>query len=111
MKDVLFLLKAPFLDGDQSWYCNDCAALEGALLANPHWNDQADVRRIAFPRPRREVIDLVGEAHQSLPMLVLDAAGAPPHALKVNDRYAILTDVRAIGWALATRHGGVGPHP
>jgi hypothetical protein len=111
MKDILFLLKAPFLDGDQSWYCNDCATMEGALLANPQWNERVDIRRIAFPRPRWEVVDMVGEAHQGLPMLIMEAKGAPMHALKVNDKYAILKDIREIGWALATRHGGVGPHP
>ncbi len=110
MKDRLYLLQAPFEDGGQSWYCNDCATLEGALLANPRWNETLDVRRIAFPRPRFEVVQLVGEAHQGLPMLVMDAKGAPLHALKVGD-FAILKDVREIGWAIATRHGGVGPHP
>jgi hypothetical protein len=110
MKDRLYILKAPFEDGGQSWYCNDCATMEGALLANPHWNEKIDVRRIGFARPRFEVVQLVGEAHQGLPMLVMDAKGAPLHALKVGD-FAILKDVREIGWALATRYGGVGPHP
>jgi hypothetical protein len=40
----------------------------------------------------------------------MDADGAPMHALRVG-KYAILKDVREIGWAIATRHGGVGPHP
>lgn len=110
MKDQLFILKAPFEDGGQDWYCNDCATMEGALLANPHWSEKIDVRRVGFHRPRFEVVQLVGEAHQGLPMLVMDAKGAPMHALKIGD-YAILKDVREIGWALATRHGGVGPHP
>ncbi len=111
MKDRLYILKAPFEDGGQSWYCNDCATLEGALLANPHWNDALDIRRIGFQRPRHELLELVGEAHQGLPMLIMDAKGAPMHALKVNEKWAILKDVREIGWAIATRHGGVGPHP
>src|SRR5215813_10312303 len=103
IKDRLYILKAPFEDGEQSWYCNDCATLEGALLANPHWNEAIEVRRIPFPRPRRELVELVGEAHQGLPMLVMAAKGAPMHALHIGD-YAILKDVREIGWALATRH-------
>jgi hypothetical protein len=110
MKDILFILKAPFEDGGSDWYCNDCATMEGALLANPHWIDKIEVRRIGFHRPRFEVVSLVGEAHQGLPMLVMEAKGAPLHALRIGD-YAILKDVREIGWALATRHGGVGPHP
>ena len=110
MKDILFLLSAPFPDMGGDWYCNDCATLEGALLANPHWAAAIDVRRVAFPRPRAEVIALVGEEWQSLPMLVTDADGAPDGATVVG-RHAVVTDVRAIGRAIAARHGGAGPHP
>ncbi len=35
-----------------------------------------DVVRIGWPRPRQVVVDLLGEAHQSLPLLIL-AADAP----------------------------------
>jgi hypothetical protein len=40
----------------------------------------------------------------------MDAKGAPGDAMIVGE-YAILKDIRAIGRALASRHGGVGPHP
>ncbi len=110
MKDQLFILKAPFVDGGFDWYCNDCATLEGALLVNPHWATKIDVRRIGFPRPRREVIELVGEEHQGLPMLVMDAHNAPGDAERIGE-FAVLKDIRAIGRALASRHGGVAPHP
>lgn len=110
MKDRLYLLAAPFSDAGFEWYCNDCATMEGALLSNPHWNERVDVRRIAYPRPRAEVVALVGEEHQGCPLLVMSAAGAPGDATIVGE-YAILQDVRAIGRALAHRHGGAGPHP
>jgi len=110
MKDILFLLSAPFPDMGGDWYCNDCATLEGALLANPPWTSALDVRRVAFPRPRAEVVALVGEEWQSLPMLVMEAEGAPEEATVVRE-FAVITDVRAIGRAIATRHGGAGPHP
>ena len=110
MKDILFLLSAPFPDTGRDWYCNDCATLEGALLANPHWPAAIDVRRVAFPRPRAEVIALVGEEWQSLPMLVMNAEGAPEDATVVGN-HAVITDVRAIGRAITSRHGGAGPHP
>ena len=110
MKDQLFILAAPFPDGGFEWYCNDCVTLEGALIVNPHWNDKIDVRRVAFPRPRKEVVELVGPDWQGLPMLVMDKDRAPGDAITVGD-YAILQDIRAIGRALASRHGGAGPHP
>lgn len=110
MKDILFLLAAPFGDQGFDWYCHDCAALEGAMLANPHWADRIEVRRIAYPRPRAEIVSLVGEENQGCPLLVMPADRAPGDARIVGD-YAILQDVRAIGRALAHRHGGAGPHP
>lgn len=110
MKDRLYLLKSPFEDGGADWYCNDCATLEGALLANPQWGEKIEVRRIGFPRPRAELVELVGDQYQGLPMLVMPAEGAPAEALRIG-AYAILKDVRQIGALLARRHGGVGPHP
>jgi hypothetical protein len=111
MKDRLYILKAPFQDGGFEWYCNDCATLESALTYNPHWKVKIDVFQVDFPRPRRELIDLLGrDDWQGLPMLVMDRDRAPGDAIILGD-YAILQDVRAIGRALASRHGGVGPHP
>ncbi len=110
MKDRLYILAAPFPNGGFDWYCNDCATLEGALMVNPHWNGRIDVRRVAYPRPRQELIDLIGSEYQGLPMLVMDRDRAPGDAILVGD-FAILQDVRAIGRALASRHGGAGPHP
>ena len=110
MKDTLFLLTEPFQDGGFDWYCNDCATLEYVLQLNPHWLQKIDVHRVAFPRPRQQIVDLVGPDWQGCPMLVMDKGRAPGDAIIVGD-YAILQDVRAIGRALASRHGGVGPHP
>jgi hypothetical protein len=110
MKDRLYILAAPFPDGGFEWYCNDCATLEGAMLVNTHWPDKVDVRRVPFPRPRQELINLIGAEYQGLPMLVMDKDRAPGDAIIVGD-YAILQDVRAIGRALTSRHGGAGPHP
>jgi hypothetical protein len=110
MKDRLYILSAPFEDMGQSWYCNDCATLEGALRANPGWVEKIDVRRMPFPRPRQELIDLIGEDNQWMPVLVMDADGAPPDAKRVG-AYAILTAPKEIAQALVARHGGAGPHP
>lgn len=110
MKDRLFLIAAPFDALADAWYCQDCATIEGALLANPHWLKAVEVKRLPFPRPRRELIELIGEAHQSMPVLVMPADGAPPHARPVNE-WAILTDPRQIAMELRSRYGGAGPHP
>jgi hypothetical protein len=111
-RDALFLLAAPFEDMNEVWFCASCAMMEGALLANPHWAELIDVRRVAFPRPRVDVIALIGEANQSLPVLVL-AEGLPVPAegkAAANGR-AFLDDPKAISRYLALTYGGAGPHP
>jgi|CXWL01.1.fsa_nt_gi hypothetical protein len=109
--DVLFIIKAPFQDEGAMWFCNDCATIEGALMANPHWANHIDVRRLAFPRPRHAIIALIGEENQGMPVLVLaDSAKAPAEA-EVCDGRAFLSDPKAITRYLAASHGGAGPHP
>lgn len=110
-KDVLIVLKAPFEDGPgKLWFCPHCAMVEGALQANPHWESSIDLRRVAFPRPRAEVIALLGEANQGLPVLVLrKGAAAPAGAVLANGRH-ILTDAMQITAYLAAEHGGAAPH-
>ena len=112
-RDALFVIKAPFEDHalQGTWFCHDCAAMEGMLLANPQWANHIDVRRIAFPRPRHDIIALIGEENQAMPVLVLaDAAKGPDDARRVNGR-AFLTNTRAIARYLAAAYGGAGPHP
>ena len=72
-RDTLFILRAPFEDRELegAWFCTSCATMEGALLANPHWANRIDVKRSEHPRPRREIINLIGEENQSMPVLVL----------------------------------------
>ncbi|RED51225.1 DUF3088 family protein [Aestuariispira insulae] len=100
-KPQLFILEMPFIDpamGDSQWFCADCALIEGALTLNPHWQDGITVKRIPFEKPRREVVDLLGEDNQWLPVLIRD--GEPP-----------LTDPVAIATWLAQTYGGASPHP
>ena len=110
----MFLLKPGFRDPafpEQDFYCWHCALMEGVLASFPEHRPALDVRRIAFPRPRVEVIALIGAANQSLPVLVL--AEVAPQGLSslsfegrqfVNEPMAIL-DI------LHTRHGYPRAHP
>lgn len=113
-KDTLFIIGAPFEDAvfpGQTWFCRDCATMEGVFLANPGWAEQIDVQRLAYPRPRQPVIALIGEENQSMPALVLaDDSKPPADALWAGDR-AFLTDAKAITRYLAATYGGAGPHP
>ena len=78
MRDILFLLKHGFPDGPGApYYCPECALISGVLHYYPQLRHQVDVRYVDFPRPRQEVIALVGEINQGCPVLVLGDA-APP---------------------------------
>ena len=111
-RDQLFVLAAPFEDGPgQMWFCAHCAMIEGALLANPHWAEHLDIHRIAFPRPRQELVELLGEDHQWLPALVLAEDGESAEASRAETGRLVLTDPVAITAHLARVLGGAAPHP
>lgn len=86
-KHILFVLKPGFYDGDEGpFHCSHSAAIEGILKYLPEIEEKVDVRRIDFQRPRKEVIELVGEENQGSPVLVLaEAAEVPPEAQVYSD--------------------------
>ncbi len=101
MKDTLYLLAPGFEDPahpGKTFYCWHCALMEGVLASFPELAARLEVRRIPWPRPRQDVVRLLGEENQSLPVLVLAEGGF------LNDKDAILT-------ALSERHGFPHPHP
>ena len=112
-RDTLFIIKAPFEDAalDGKWFCASCATLEGALLANPHWATHIEVKRMPFPRPRHEMIVLIGEENQSMPVLVLADNSKPPADAKQFEGHSYLDEPKPITRYLAATYGGAGPHP
>jgi hypothetical protein len=112
-RDTLFILRAPFEDPalEGTWFCTSCATMEGALLANPHWGRAVDVKRCAYLRPRHEVIELIGEENQSLPVLVLADGSEPPEGAKQFHGRHFLDEPKPITRYLAAAYGGAGPHP
>lgn len=113
-RDTLFLIQPDFTDPaypGQRFYCWHCALMEGVLASFPALAERLDVVRIPWARPRREVIDLVGEANQSLPLLVLAAGESSRHATGSQDGRIFIADKDAILAALSERHGFPDPHP
>jgi hypothetical protein len=116
--DTLFLLTPGFTDSardgeGKKYYCPDCAFLEGVLACCPELRTQLDVRYVAYPRPRREIVELVGEAHQGCPNLLLDPAN---HGFvdaskfhRFGDRLHA-TDTRVIVDYLTARYGAMVAH-
>lgn len=80
----------------------------------PQLREAVEVRKVAFPRPRPAIIELVGEENQGCPVLIL--AGEPdPAATTVptkrrNGRYFI-NDPKDIAEYLGLVHGAGRPHP
>ena len=114
-RDALLVIGAPFEDPEhpgKSWFCRDCATMEAALSYNPDWEKRLNVQRLAYPRPRWAVIELIGEENQSLPALVLaDASKAPEGAKIAANGRAFITDPKIILRYLTSTYGGVGQHP
>ena len=113
-RDKLIVIKPDFADPSYPgarFYCWHCALMEGVLASFPELAARIDVLRIDWPRPRREVIDLIGPDHQALPVLILAddadeqlATGSFEGRRFVEGKDAILT-------ALSRRHGLPEPHP
>ncbi len=113
-RDRLFLLRPDFIDPaypGQRFYCWHCALLEGVLASFPDLAEKIDVARVAWPRPRHTVIDLVGEENQSLPLLVLADGANSAHQTGAHRGRAFIADKDAILAALSERHGFPVPHP
>jgi len=67
-QDALFLL-SPFQDskaGADTYFCPDCALVEGILSYHPELKKKIKIHRVGFTRPRAEIISLLGEKLQSV---------------------------------------------
>lgn len=86
-KPVLLLLEHDFEDPKQACrriFCRHGWLLEVALSGIDGVRGRLEVRRIGFPRPRRDVIGLVGESDRSLPTLVTCSARCAGSAIAAN---------------------------
>ncbi len=80
-KDILFLLPPGFEDNGRREFCPECAEIWGVLSYYPAIREALDIRYQPIARPRRELVDMLGEENQNCPTLVLDpGAEAGPHA-------------------------------
>ncbi len=114
-RDRLFLLRPDWINQDRPWFCMACAAVEGFLGYYPAVRDALDIAYLPYERPRGPVVDLLGEAHQNLPTLILSASFE--HAdLREGDLQKakglwFATNEGPITRVLASRHGVSPPHP
>ena len=113
-RDRLILLKVDFDDPaypEKKFYCWHCVLMEGLLSSFPDMAAKLDVERISWPHPRKEVVDMIGPNHQSVPVLIL--ADDAPSGLETGQygRYRFVDEKEAILHALTVRYGIPHPHP
>ncbi|MDQ7247866.1 DUF3088 domain-containing protein [Dongia sedimenti] len=113
-RDKLVILQTDFSDPaypGQRFYCWHCMVMEGLLASFPELRSRIDVERIAWPKPRAELVGLIGVENQSLPVLILadDAASGIETGSFEGRRFVAGKD--AILRVLADRHGLPDPHP
>lgn len=86
-KHTLFLLTPGFFDGEKGpFFCPHSAAMEGFLKYVPSIEDVVDVKRIAFQRPRQDIIELLGEENQFTPVLILSKDADVPEGAQVSEQ-------------------------
>jgi Protein of unknown function (DUF3088) len=114
LRDRLFLLRPDFADPafpGRRFYCWHCALLEGVLASFPQLASAIDVERITWPRPRREVVELIGVENQSLPVLVLGDDVGPGLETGCANGRRFVEGKDAILRVLHLRHGIPEAHP
>jgi hypothetical protein len=112
VKDTLYVLRPGFDDGGTSYFCPYCAQVMGFLAYFPAVRDTLSIVELDFPRPRAPLVDLLGEANQSLPKLVL-AAGAPDVPgveISESNGHRFVASTMPILKYLATTRGTPLPH-
>jgi len=113
-RDTIFLLKPDFEDPawpGQRFYCWHCALIDGVLASFPDLQSNLDIIHIEWPRPRAKVCDLLGEDHQSLPVMILKDGEASPLQTGFANGHRFIDNKDAILLALSERHGFPVPHP
>ena len=116
--DKLFLLKPGFKDEavkeGAAYYCPSCAAIEGVLHYYPHLRERLEIIYVDFPRPRKQIVALLGDANQGCPVIVIDTSELPvsnyPFLKEING-YTFINSTTDIMNYLAAAYGIGLPHP
>jgi len=109
MKDQLYLLKPGFNNADLGLlYCGDSVAVEGMLSFFPTLREVVDVHYLDFPRPRAALVEALGEANQSVPVLILSEdreIGDPGVTPRFAGKVRFIADERLIRRYLSSQFG------
>lgn len=106
-RDKLFILKQGFQSPNypgRRFFCSHCALFEGLITAFPNLTRRLAVEKIEWQRPRMDIIAIVGEQNQSVPLLVLPKGETSAHQQGIYEGRAFISDKDKIIAALVERH-------
>lgn len=106
MKDKLFVLRPGFDDKGVTYFCPYSAQVIGFLTYYPQVRDTVDLVELDFAKPRKPLVELVGEEHQAAPMLVLGGEPvAVPHVKigETNSHKFVEKTIEILRYLAATR--------
>lgn len=113
-KPILFML-APWIeaDGKGPYYCPDCALVEGFFYYSPKVREKLEMIHVDFARPRKKVVDCLGEENQSCPVLVVQNEEKMPKGAKksLSTGRVFIDDPALICQYLGERFDAILPHP
>src|SRR5687767_8369656 len=67
-RDILFLLNPRFVaETGARQFCPDTMMIEGVLACFPDLRARLDVRYVDFPKPRKPIVEILGEERQGAP--------------------------------------------
>ena len=112
-KHILFMLN-PWKENNRPdvFYCPGCGVVEGFFAYSPEVRKEIEIIWVDYERPRKKVIESLGEENQECPVLVLDAAATPPVGAKksFSTGKAFIDDPRLICAYLGDIFHSARPH-
>jgi len=99
MKDTLYLLPPGFEDNDRREYCPECVEMWGLLSWFPAIKDSLTIAYMPIEKPRAEMVERLGAAHQNCPTLVLhpDSPQYDACGIQTSQGHAFINNARDIG--------------
>lgn len=115
LSGILFLLPPDFADPafskTDSYFCPSCAMVEGFLSYFPQVREKLIFEYLDFPRPRKVLVERLGEARQSCPVLILGPDAPFTENLDSVEGGFVIQDATEITRYLGKVFGLSLPHP
>ena len=115
----LFLLKPDFKDSkidneEKLYYCPQCALIAGIIKYYPQLETRLVINYVDFQRPRKAIIELIGEDNQSCPTLIIENNQEENVDLSYFNSYGdilFINSTDSILKYLSEKYGIGNPHP